>query len=397
MRKILLATSALVAFSGAAFAAESPVTVTAEGYVNFRAAQFHEAQATARNNDARRSGDFTVEYLFGFRAEGKANGVDYGSYVSFWNGNSTDGSSGLAANGGQGPALDQAYVWVSGAYGKVIMGDETGASNLFVAAPTVGEGQINGSYTGFTDDRTLVQARPTFIDDQETATKITYITPKIGDKAHAVQLGVSYMPQSSDTGNMVNKYEGSTPYRDLIEGVLRYEGTYGDFKVTKSAMITLGDADDKRTFADPARSFTLWGLGAQIGYGDFTFGGSYVDAGHYATYKGLNQAGEQNIYSLGVAYEKDAWAFAVNALQGRGYFNSAFDYNSNLDLALKDYNYVKSFRAIGAGASYAWLPGMTFAADAVFFNQVRAGRASATTKTPDNSGHVLMISQKMAF
>jgi hypothetical protein len=53
--------------------------------------------------------------------------------------------------------------------------------------------------------------------------------------------------------------------------------------------------------------------------------------------------------------------------------------------------YVEDFDAIGLGATYTWFPGLTTAADAVFFDQDVAGA------TPSNEGHVLMLSQKMSF
>ena len=55
MRKILLATTALVAFAGAAQAAESPIQVTLGGSVDFRAALFNEADQVLNNKPLVRS------------------------------------------------------------------------------------------------------------------------------------------------------------------------------------------------------------------------------------------------------------------------------------------------------------------------------------------------------
>ena len=187
MRKILLATTALVAFAGAAQAAESPIQVTLGGSVDFRAALFHESDKsddiTPAAGTARRGGDFQTVYDLTVAAEGKAaRGIEYGAMIAL--DNDSEGTTSIE--------MDQAYVWMSGAFGKVLMGDEHGASDLFVYAPTVGQGQIDGTYTDFTDSLTRVQ--PTFVDATENNTKVTYYTPKVGNKDHKVQLGVSYAP-----------------------------------------------------------------------------------------------------------------------------------------------------------------------------------------------------------
>lgn len=112
-------------------------------------------------------------------------------------------------------AMDQAYVWMSGAFGKVLMGDEHGASDLFVYAPTVGQGQVDGTYTDFTDSLTRVQ--PTFVDATENNTKVTYYTPKVGNKDHKVQLGVSYAPGLNTGSDVATRVAEAGDYRDVIE------------------------------------------------------------------------------------------------------------------------------------------------------------------------------------
>ncbi|MGE4351124.1 MAG: porin, partial [Bdellovibrionales bacterium] len=195
MRKILLATTALVAFAGAAQAAESPIQVTLGGSVDFRAALFHESNKSALTGETRRDGDFQTEYDLTIAAEGKAaNGIEYGALIDI--DNDRDDS-----REGRTPTMEQAYVWMSGAFGKVLMGDEHGASDLFVYAPTVGEGQIDGSYTNFTDTASLAQFQPVYFDATENYTKFTYYTPKVGNANHKVQLGASFAPNVDQGSN----------------------------------------------------------------------------------------------------------------------------------------------------------------------------------------------------
>ncbi|NTU76979.1 MAG: porin, partial [Alphaproteobacteria bacterium] len=382
MRKILLATSALVAFAGAAQAAESPIAVNVGGYVDFRAAQFTEASKNFATTTQRRDHDFETEYRLNISAEGKAaNGIEYGGLISLWNGaDYTDSYTG----GGNRVHEDQAYVWMSGAFGKAILGDDHGASDLFVFAPTVGEGQIDGSYTDFTDPGTLWALQPAFFNETENSTKITYYTPKVGNANHKVQAGVSFAPNFNDQGQNVVKYRTdntSARYQDNIEGTLQYTGNFSPVTTVVSALIATGAP----TGADPAsaserrlRAYTGWGLGAQASYAGFTLGGSYVDAGRLGTFEDTLAAGEygrqnkqQDVWTLGLKYEFDKVALAVNGMRGQGYNNSFSIAGHNVDTSTDRSNYVKDFSAIGLGATYTWFPGLTTAADAVFFDQTR--------------------------
>ncbi len=402
MRKILLATTALVAFAGAAQAAESPIQVTVGGSVDFRAALFHEAEKPAADGAIaleRRHGDFNTEYGLNIAAEGKAaGGIEYGAMIKLDN---------SAALGETSPAdqikMDQAYVWMSGAFGKVLMGDEHGASDLFVMAPTVGEGQIDGSYTYFTDMTTLAQFQPVYIDALESNTKFTYYTPKVGNANHKVQLGVSYAPSNDSEGNNVDLYRANvTGYRDVIETAIQYTGNFSPVNVVVTPMMAFGEGESN---SNDFRDFTVWGLGAQAMYAGFTLGGSYVDAGHMGTTKAANETKDQNVWTIGLKYEFDKVALATNYMRGKGYYDlvdgsTTITENVTIDgtaaTATTTSNtigttYVDRFSALGFGATYTWFPGLTTAADAVFFDQNREDNAR------NNIGHVLMLSQKMAF
>ncbi len=375
MRHFLLATTALVAFAGAAQAAEAPIQVTLGGNVDFRAALFHESEKVmAEGETGRRGSDFLSAFELTLAAEGKAtNGVTYGAFVLL------DNEQSLIGTDEHGVAMDQAYVWVSSAYGKIILGDEHGASDLFVMAPTVGEGQIDGTYTNFTDAQTLAEFQPTYLNAAENSSKVTYYTPKVGTATQKVQAGVSFAPEEAQ-GTVASLYDGTTGYKNQIEGTLQYTGTFNPVSVAVSPMIAIGEGKGTKTISNYSRDYTAWGLGAQALYAGFTFGGSYVDAGHKGTAPG--QELNQDVWTIGLGYEFDKVSLAANYMDGEGYYNG---------LAGADSDYVDSFDAVGLGATYTWFPGLTTAADAVFFDQARKDA------TADNEGHVLMLSQKMSF
>ncbi len=400
MRKVLLATTALVAFAGAAQAAESPITINVGGYVDFRAALMSGVNTSSTSShvgESARHGDFETEYRINMAAEGKAaHGIEYGAMVSLWNGKGYNSNTGADNAGGNQVREDQAYVWMSGNWGKVIFGDEHGASDLYTYAPTVGEGQIDGSYTNFTDQGQLRLMHPTYFDATENATKATYYTPKVGNANHKVQLGVSYTPNFTEQGEqtyLTNTQATANTYKNATEETVRYTGQFGSVGAVVAGIMATGEGNDttlstSMTGATKVRDYFGWGLGSQLTYAGFTLGGGYTNAGHLGTVSG--QEKEQDVWTAGLKYEMDKVAVAVNGLQGRGY-NNGFDIAGST-ANMGSYDYVRDYRAVGFGATYTWFPGMTTAADVVVYDQKRDDLPNDKI-----AGNVMMLSQKLAF
>ncbi|MGE4352254.1 MAG: porin, partial [Bdellovibrionales bacterium] len=169
---------------------------------------------------------------------------------------------------------------------------------------------------------------------------------------------------------------------NMIEATAQYTGTFNSVGVVAAPMLVVGEGVNDGT--DETRAFTAWGLGAQAMYAGFTLGASYVDAGHYNTLKGENMTDDQDVFTVGLKYEFDKVGVAANYMNGEGYYDLA-------GVSSTDMSYVDNFSAIGLGATYTWFPGLTTAADAVFFDQ------NVKETGENNIGHVLMLSQKMTF
>ncbi len=409
MRKILLATTAFVgvALAGSAHAAAtSPIALNVGGYDDFVAGWFHEAQGTSQSG-RRASHDFENEYKINFDATGKgSNGIEYGANVSLWNGSE---ASTLWVAGGTTANINTAYVWLSGAFGKVLMGDEHGASDLFVYAPTVGEGQFDGRWRDFVDAHTLAYIQASGIDNTEHSTKVTYYTPKVGSENHKVQVGISYIPNMYDYGQNVVNYQGGnnvSAYQDLIKGALQYTGNLHPVNVTGSLQIitgshtshalglttlgggTAGIANGSHIGTTAtAKDFTAYALGMQAAYNGATFGASYADNGRYNTIAG--QKKKQEVLTVGAKYEFDKVGVAAQYLNGSAYGN--YLTNGTGTSSVGNPNYVSNFNAYSAGAVYTWFPGLTTNADAVFFNQKVKDQAD------HNDGYTLLLSQRLAF
>jgi len=390
MRKILLATTALVGIAAFAPTAQaqtkdSPLNVNVGGYVDFRAGYFdasHDSAPTA----SFRTHDFESEFKLNVDVDGKAaRGIEYGGRISLTNANMFTNTT-----GGTGAKTGDAYVFLSGAYGKVVMGDHNGATDLFVYAPTVGLGQVDGRYTNFVDPASVAPFMPAFIENgTDYTTKVTYLTPQVGNDKHKVQLGVSYAPNSAKAGQTVRFTESTTAAqtRNNVKGAVQYQGNFSPVNVVLSADVINGIGASSVAGAK-TRDFTSWGVGTQLAYAGFTVGGSYVDAGSYATVESatVTQDKNQHSWTAGLKYEVSKWAAAFSYLNGEGYFSSLGG-----AVTTSSVNYVKDFNAYSVGGAYNWFPGMATQLDYVHFTQERS---DITSK---NAGNVVVLSQKLTF
>jgi hypothetical protein len=182
MRKILLASSALVGvamLAAPAFAGD--LTVKLSGY-DTAMLGFNDTTGTSVGGAGSgagsaaddKSNNVGMQNLFDINVsvEGRgSNNLDYGAMISIWDGPSVQNLWGATGTANAAYSND-AYVWLSNNWGKLMLGDAHGASDLFVYAPTVGTNQIDGSYQQFQNLARDWRALPTFIDNNESSTRI---------------------------------------------------------------------------------------------------------------------------------------------------------------------------------------------------------------------------------
>lgn len=399
MRKLLLATTALAGAALFADAAQAGIEVTVSGYNDFRAGFFGQ-DLSAGAGVGRRTTDFENEFQLEVEAKGKANnGMEYGAVATLWNGaDYTNSPAGV-----NDVRFHQTYGYVNGSWGQVRAGDEHGASDFAVHAPMTYDfgAQVDGYYTEFLRSQDVFAIAPSFIDDDENSTKITYMTPKLGMGNHKVQAGVSYMPNFYGQGQGVmftnSAVASTTNYKNVVEVGAKYEGNWMD-KVSSVIGFTLstgeGTANTIGTGTGVARDYTAWDVGGQLGYAGFTVGGNYTDAGRFLTSAGQDRT--QRVWTVGASYKFDRASVAGSYLNGKGYNNAgavaggtAF---ANVAPAIGSDNYSGNYSAWGIGAGYSVFDGMTTSVDATFFNQQATAGGAAK-----NEGHVVILSNRVAF
>lgn len=385
MKKILLATTALIAASAFAAPAQAELEVSVGGFVGFQAAMFDNDVA---NNSDR---DFQSEAQIAVRADATAdNGLQYGAKILL------NASTNDTANS------DEVGIYLAGSWGRVEMGDDDGASELVVFAPTVGIGQINGSY----DDYVSTTAAGHLLNDRgdhnftaidsDDSTKVSYFTPKFS----GFQAGVSYAPEyqgfniagltgvGGSAGENVVFTNDTTIASDIFEVGLSYDGEFNGVMVKIGGNYVGGDATDAdvdplTVGAQTIEDISAWSLGAQIGYNGFRFGGGYTHDGDSLQYDGVSDDSVTS-WNVGATYENGPWGVGIS------YLNTDFDDNA----------FAKTLFAGAAGGDYtAWAfggtyavaPGLTVGADAAFYDR------NATGTVNDEDGFVLVTDVTAAF
>ena len=363
MRKVLLGTSALLSLLVAA-PARAEMEVTLGGYVTTQAGFFDNDQANQTNRDFRSKSEVRI------RAEGEtSNGLKYGARVDLWT--STDQTDNSRRTG----------IWLSGNYGRVELGDLDGASSaLTVMAPTVGIGQINGSYVNFLP--TASRPAGSIVDtgggmirplDTDQATKVTYYTPRLS----GIQLGVSYVPEvdNNNMGEAVEFSDTTGKQHNAIESGINYRAEYANgVKVRAGVGYDMSEAKDGTR--EDVRS---WGVGARVGFKGFEFGGAYVDNGDSNNNVGVSNDDETS-WNVGGKFERGPWGVALTYI--------AEDYSANGGRGTDTSG--GSYDAVVVGGSYKIADGLTAGADLAFFDR------NKDTGTDDN-GYVLVLETKAAF
>lgn len=390
MKKVLLATTALIAASAFAAPAQAELEVTVGGFTAFQAAMFDDDTANSSNRD------FQSEAQILVRADATAdNGLMYGAKVLM------DASTSDSANS------DEVGIYLAGSWGRVELGDDDGASELVVFAPTVGIGQINGSY----DDYVSATAQAHFLNDRgdhnftaldsDDSTKITYYTPKFS----GFQAGVSYAPEyqfgvanvaglavlTGAGGETVTTTEDTTLASDIFEVGLGYDGEFNGVMVKVGGNFIMGEAiadfDPVTGGVQAVEDLSAWSLGAQVGYNGFRFGGGYTSNGDSFQADGVS-SNDVTSWNVGATYENGPWGVGVS------YLDTDYDTNAVALTAASAFGLGGvggDYTAWAMGGTYTVAPGLTVGADLAFFDRNATGTAN------DEDGYVLVTDVTAAF
>ncbi|MEQ8284226.1 porin [Thalassospira sp.] len=265
MKKILFATSALVAVAAAGSAqASEKIQLEVGGYMEQWAGVADQDVGESKNafqSDAEVhfSGKTTLD-----------NGIEVGAKIELEAETSSD-------------QIDEQYLFVNGGFGQVKLGkDDSAADSLGITAPSVGPVGVNdGDLTNWVDAY-LVDTVPSSGDQK----RVTYFTPNMG----GFQAGVSYADDSGSNNN-----DTATGGDNILSAGVSYQGDFDGIAIGISAV---GENQGEGNW---------YGVGATVGFGNFVVGSSW---GHieddYAQGENSRTGDDTDAFDVGVSYAMDA-------------------------------------------------------------------------------------------
>ncbi|WP_138934797.1 porin [Roseovarius arcticus] len=216
-------------------------------------------------------------------------------------------------NGGS--EIDESYMTISSdTLGQIIIGSENSAGyKSMVGAPGVTSMYINSpsisTFIPFSAAfpggfRQAGLSSYTEVAGNNDVSRLTYFTPSF----NGLTVGVSYAPTGAiNVGNSFG-VDKNTVLSDIFDIGVNYSQTFGTTSVTLAARYGVGDTPTLGN-SDPE----TWGVGAQVGFADFTVGGSYAENDN----GGVGGVGDNEGWSFGVTYDiAGPWALEALTYQG---------------------------------------------------------------------------------
>jgi predicted porin len=262
--------------------------------------------------------------------------------------------------------IDETYMSISSdTLGRIDIGSENSAGyKSMVAAPEVTSMWINsnstfnllplsGSGTGPLPTQGLfvgaLGSSYTEVANNNDIDRITYYTPSF----NGLVLGVSYARNAGigfNFGNAVgaanNNNAAGVTVSDIFDIGLNYSQSFGSTDVSIGARYGTANSEVPG-ISDPS----TWGIGMQIGFGDFTVGGHYAE-NDSGSPTGVN---DQEGWSFGASYDAPGpWTFGVTMFKGEGTMNS------NVTAVAGSGGNNSTYEAYKIGASRNLGPGVSF-------------------------------------
>ena len=301
MKRLLLSTSALVTagvlVSGPAAAAglEASLNGYMEQWFGFR----------SLNNDGSDSSQLTdfdhksdTEVHFQARAT-LDNGLTVRYFVEL-EGNTT------------GDQIDESYITLTGSFGQFLMGSENSAQYKMNFGPKdFGIGAVSGDNGAWANEAGILAAgggnswanqyRAPWGSGNIEATsdcnddmRLTYFTPRIS----GFQFGVSYTPECANEDTNGLSTEGEV--HDVINIGANYVGKFDQVGIKIGGGFGYGE----KPSGNPGSNPSTYGLGTNISFGGFTFGGYYAD-----TLGAIHGGGEEVSATATPVLEEDEYDF----------------------------------------------------------------------------------------
>jgi predicted porin len=352
MKKILIATSALVAVAVAGQAqASEKIKLSVGGYMEQWAGIASQDDGHANINAFQSD---TEVYFTGSTT--LDNGIEVGAVIQLEGETSSD-------------QIDEQYLYVNGSFGQVRMGEGDGAAGAMgITAPAVGPVGVNdGDLSNWVD----IAAMPDTVWDDGDDPKVTYYTPIMG----GFRVGVSYTDSDvsknagGSSGNLGQNTNQGLP---VVSLGAEYNGDFDGFSIGLAAV------------GEHKGSGEWFSVGTNIGFGNFTVGGSYgVKADDYGKKGGATKLADDTTgFDIGVAYKMDAASISLSYANGDIVTNNAGAVSTGSEIDTVD-----------LGLAYALGAGVDWKTSIFWFNNDDKAAGGAG----DNDGFGAVTGIKLSF
>ncbi|OFW82871.1 MAG: hypothetical protein A2018_00535 [Alphaproteobacteria bacterium GWF2_58_20] len=356
MKKILFGASALALMVGSASAAEA-LKLGLGGYYNVYGVYVSqddgatEPGANTHNFDIKRDAEVSV-----MGSTKLDNGMVVGAQIDL---TTVNAISANAANG-----ESKSNLFMSGNFGKVVIGEEYAASYLLqVASPSVDDSfdGINPKFELF--NRAANIAPNAMAMNVDNSAKISYLSPVMS----GFQAGVSITPDTVGGLTFAGMRNDNATGFQILDLGMKYSGAAAGTTFDVGVGYSKSDAETAAA-AEPS----AYNLGLNVGFGAFKVGAGYVK----------NDADAANLdssaYQLGVTYDMGAYTVGASYFHGEqevGVAGTADDKNAR----------------IVVGGTYTYGPGMTFKGSIQHFD------LDSATATDKNAGYAIVLGTNVNF
>jgi hypothetical protein len=319
----ILVTSALCCSLSSAFAVENVVKlgavveVQAIHYDNNGAASQQKLSTHKKRYGFHSTGNFLLDYqMF------SESGFKYGAKIGIEQTTKNNRGAPLA-------------IYVESDYGKLELGSAQSAGQTMkltgyksscatgngwdayiISSPTVNDVTTVPyvtSFCSFLDSKT----RTSRLTDYSR--KITYFTPKFGNEDHKIQVGISYIPDTSNAGhskvdaNSLHEPVTASDFKFAIKDGVSYGLTYeGSFNEDLSAKVAIVGERGKPVAFDKValtksglkfKDLNTYVIGSEVTYSQVSVAGSYMNYNKSLTNSTIDTGGRNTgIYTFGAKY-----------------------------------------------------------------------------------------------
>ncbi|MEQ5775899.1 porin [Thalassospira sp. NFXS8] len=336
MKKILIATSALVAVAVAGQAqASEKIKLSVGGYMEQWAGI--ASQDDAFDNKNAFQSDTEIHFKGSTTLD---NGIEVGAAIEL------EGESSSSM-------VDEQYLYINGSFGQIKLGQEDGAAaDMGITAPAVGPVGVNdGDLTNWVSSN-LADT----VWDGGDYKRVTYYTPVLG----GFRAGISYADSSAS-----ENADTTTGGNEVVSAGLEYNGDFDGFSLGLSAV---GEHQGEGEW---------FSLGTNLGFGNFTVGASYgqKDKEFGFTEDGTPNGDDTTGFDIGVAYAMDAASVSLSYAHGESTDGTDGNDVDTVDL----------------GLAYALGAGVDWKTSIFWFN------SDSNTAANENDGYGAVTGIKLSF